>query len=250
MSIQSALKVLKKSFGPGSERDFIVDAITQRMSQASWLDVGVGDGQSTDKLVQAVRKNGCRIADIVAVDPELDVARNALRDVTNVTLLKVEIENASFDRKFDVINVRQSAHYFRPIVETIIRLATAREQGGVLLLTHWSAECGLYDLHKFLLQRLRRAGAAISPSVEDIMAEGRLSDDGFLHAKLQLFYDWIDLDMWRDDFVQRLAAFDIASRSDELNGGVTESDKDSFVREFLQLRGSRMQRVNGVVIVG
>lgn len=233
--IAEELVVLKQALGPRSERDLIVESIMTAIPAGrwAWLDVGIGDAVSTSKMLADLNSHGLQF-DLVGVDPELQDG-TVCPEAMEVELVRERIENYSPSRKFNVVNVRQSAYYFDNLDKNIENLFRMLCCPSLMLITYWTDDCFLFKLYSTIaeelgvkpkplsisslqgsLTRLGKAASIEYTIVSDTIDVAKiLSNEGLFKATVAIAGRGLKTHLLGDEALKRLQAL-IATASPEV----------------------------------
>lgn len=242
MTIAASLATLKSALGPRSERDLICASVTAALAPGSysWLDVGVGDGNSLSRILEELASLGYAF-DTQGIDPEAPEGLTCDPAITFVTR-KTPIEDCDFASPFDVINVRQSAYYFSDLAGVFRKLAQTLSPQGVLLVTHWADGCFLFQLHDRIARELGQTPEQLG--VTDLA--GRIADGGALAPQVSIVTDTIDLNAVLGDPTLLEATLKIAARKLPISE-LSASGKARLVKAINEEWPKQAARVNGVI---
>lgn len=177
-SIAWMLQRAKRAFVGGSDAGMLAHRLENVLPRGhlQWLEVGVGDGNNLQFLLQALSTN--RTFDVVGVDPEAVPAR-LYRHVQRCSIYHCGIEDYEVaSHEWDCINARQSLYYFQDPIDSLSRLSKNLSKGGVLAVTVWTRNCCLYKFHRYLADIYQ---LKIS---HDICAEALVSTDDHFYRVL------------------------------------------------------------------
>ncbi len=209
MTIAASLATLKTALGPKSERDIICAGVAASLQTGvhEWLDVGIGDGVSLSRILSQLAEDQLRF-NVIGVDPEV-VDGLACEPANSFLPARCNIEEFAADRQFDVINVRQSAHYFKDPSTTLAKLIGSLRDGGKLLVTHWTQDCFLFQLH-FLIAR--ELGIEPSAIALDDLHRMIVRDTSLVSGQVEVVVDTINLETVLGDPFVFDATLKIAAR--------------------------------------
>lgn len=164
MTVAAVLATLKTALGPKSEREIISALVADTFDPGAyrWLDVGMGDGVSVSRILESLAIQGVTF-EVTGVDPEMPDGVQC-PPAKRFQYKKCPIEEYEFGALFDVINVRQSAHYFSDPIGTLRDLRGKLSPGGGLIVTHWTEDCFLFQLHNLIAEELGVRPSAIALS--------------------------------------------------------------------------------------
>jgi len=209
LTIAASLATLKVALGPKSERDIICAGVAASFGVGvhEWLDVGVGDGRSLSKILAQLAEGRIRF-NVIGVDPE--AMPGLVCEPTNTfSVFDCFIEEFAIDRKFDVINVRQSAYYFENPPLILAELIRTLRDGGKLFVTHWTQDCFLYQLHFLIAEELGLQPSALALEELNCMI---LRDTSRVVDQVAVVVDTIDLQAVLSDPSVFEATLNIAAR--------------------------------------
>lgn len=241
--IASVLAAAKPAFGGDTEAASLLEAVDQRLRYGAvrWLDVGSGDGRNLALMLDRLRPG--RQIEAIAVEPAAQALRRDNDGTPNVRWVRSTIESFDTRDRFELINVRQSAYYFADPPRQLTLLSDYLAPKGLLVLTHWSADCVLYGLHRTICES---SGCQCSDTIEELCA-GLTASDRFDVSLLGLFESAFDQSRLQDDLVAS-AIYDLSRRlcPDQLT---SIQDRATFVRAFLTRLSRIPARSNGIVLV-
>jgi SAM-dependent methyltransferase len=209
LTVAAALATLKTALGPKSEREIISTSVAAAFGPGTyrWLDVGMGDGVSLSRILTSLATSGVTF-EVTGIDPEMP-ADPQCPPAKRLEALKCLIEEYEPQGAFDVINVRQSAHYFRDPSATLSSLSGNLSIGGVLAVTHWTEDCFLFQLHGLIAEEL-----GVPPSAVTLgeLISGIKIDPDRVEAQTIVVVDTIDLGAILRDIDIFNATLSIAAR--------------------------------------
>jgi SAM-dependent methyltransferase len=190
LTVAAALATLKTALGPKSEREIISTSVAAALGPGTyrWLDVGMGDGVSLSRILTSLATCGITF-EVTGVDPEMPMDPQCV-PAKRLEALKCLIEDFESEGPFDVINVRQSAHYFFDPFATISSLLGKLSIGGVLAVTHWTEDCFLFQLHGLIAEELGVPPSAVTLS--GLMSGVKIDPDR-VEAQTIVVADTIDI---------------------------------------------------------
>ena len=242
MTIAGSLAKLKGALGPSSERDLICASVAAALPPGfySWLDVGVGDGNSLSRILEELASLGYAF-DAHGIDPEAPEGLTCDAAITFETR-KAPIEDCDFALPFDVINVRQSAYYFSDLAGVFRKLTQALSPRGVLMVTHWAEGCFLFQLHDQIARELGQPTEQLG--VTDLARH--IADGGVLTSRVSIVTDTIDLNAVLGDPTLLDATLRIAARKLPISE-LSEIGKARLVKAINEEWPKQAARVNGVI---
>ena len=242
-----SLHMLKRSFRNGSERHWLSSKLKDRFpgGQVSVLDVGIGDGSFTRKILMAAGINFNRLQ-LTAIEPELD-ARVALEQefgFGQFRLISKLFQNVDIPRGFDLVLSIHSLYYLGNPATALQRLVDSAKPGGLIVIVAWSAECDLYKLHKRLASQ--ETEVSINSQAVRSWAEGY---SGVRLIAAKSFRGTVDFSGWLSDDQWLRAACGVLSRR-PLSHLDCDETLLTWARQMLQeMPGLRGTRVNEAILL-
>lgn len=135
----------------GTEVGLISKAVSEHFKNKetiSLLDVGIGDGFSLSKILKEIEA-GHTFA-ITGVDPVIATSNEAHDAFPEAELIGLSFEEYVTDKKFDVVNARQSLYYLKDKETSLETMFGYVAQGGLLLITNWAEQDIFCRLHESL----------------------------------------------------------------------------------------------------
>ena len=112
MDYLESLNLFKSSLLGGTEVSLISRIVNdnfENQKHITWLDVGIGDGDSLRRILDEIDSE--HIIEVTGVDPILENSNAASEIFPHAELIASEFEKYETDKKFDFVNVRQSLYY-------------------------------------------------------------------------------------------------------------------------------------------
>ncbi|MEW6063517.1 MAG: methyltransferase domain-containing protein [Nanoarchaeota archaeon] len=152
-SYDKCLKIFKESLIGGSEYKIITDAIISKTptNRIRWLDIGVGNGKYTKKIIDGLTNKGFLI-ELTGIEPDALSYQNAKKILNGATILNQQFENFKFDKRYDVINICQSFYYLKNKRKALKRIIRNLSEGGLIITTLWSKKDVIYKIHNSLFK--------------------------------------------------------------------------------------------------
>ncbi|MDI6738239.1 MAG: methyltransferase domain-containing protein [Nanoarchaeota archaeon] len=152
-SYDQCLEIFKESLIGGSEYKIIVDAIMSQTptNRIRWLDIGVGNGKYTKKIIEGLTNEGFLI-ELTGIEPDALSYQNAKKILKNANILNQKFEDFKFDKKYDVINICQSFYYLKNKRKALKTIISNLSEGGLIISTLWSKKDVIYKIHKSLFK--------------------------------------------------------------------------------------------------
>ena len=236
------LVAFKKSLIGGSEKDILLREIKRHASsnRLRWLDLGIGSGDFSGKLIRALELGGFDIY-LTGVDVDkkaLDLARNKF---PNANFICSDFENLKLNDKFDIIYLSQSLYYSKSKKKLINYLASHLAEGGLLIVVLWSKNDTLYKLHKKVYSN--NFGLYHSEKAYDLLSSFKCFDK----IIKKTFKGKVNLTEWKDSesylnlvekIISRIASVDITKKSPKLK----------LLRKELAKLSDLEPRENGIII--
>jgi SAM-dependent methyltransferase len=239
----AALSNSKAVFAGQSERGVIaskLDLILAKDKPLCWLEVGVGDGENLQFLLDALGHR--RQFAVTAIDPSPLAIKRI--DIQKVEILSVGIETFAPDRHYDCINARQSAYYFADPANNVLALAGWLTVDGVLAVTIWSEDCILYRLNRAIARTVGRNEAGLR--AEELIRS--LPSEQFVVERHRELCGRLDIDRLREDRGAFLALCSLAARKINI-GALTESHLAELFDELKRLEADHAARSNELIFV-
>nr|VFJ49524.1 MAG: RNA cap guanine-N2 methyltransferase [Candidatus Kentron sp. FW] len=145
----NCLNTLKDSMLGGSELEITIDEVVNKSptNRINWLDVGIGDGKFTSKIIDRLTRKGFEIH-LTGIEPIKSSFEKAKSQFPNAIMHNDRLENVRLEGKFDVVHFAQSLHYIKEQIPIIKGIEGKLSEGGILVVTLWSKEDALYRLNK------------------------------------------------------------------------------------------------------
>jgi hypothetical protein len=246
-TIAGALALLRQTFGPTGERAAIIQEIQRGLPEGdyAWLDVGIGDGLSSSRLLNSLESLGRRFV-VTGIDPELQSTCYVCEARPDTILEKVRAEDYVPSNKFHVINMRQSGYYISQLPDVIATLSGCLARNGLIVVTHWATECVLFGLHRAIAATV--GSLTVAESAEELHA--CLTERcAHLTTHLSLFPDR-DFDPRRiaEDAELSRALFRLCARRLPVDH-MSEVDRLKLTQDYLHTCSGMAYRCNGVLFL-
>lgn len=235
------LRLLKTTFDSGNEADVIAESIARVSTPGPLrvLDVGFGDGRAT---LQAIRKLTGLGYQVQLTGLDLHISQRLMQHVPEGTeLIEKDFFEYPIDEQFDAVLSTQSLYYLGEYRPALHKLLQHMRPAGCLLVTVWTGNCALHDLHK----RFVSAPDASCITAEDVATALRsLSPEGSI--ELVRTPGSVSVHSWLNTELIGLAAFRVIARANDRSSidGVTYT---SF-RSRLSSLPKSVKRENGTVV--
>lgn len=202
MNYQKSLEILKETLLPNRENSILASIVKKRFPEGgdiTILDVGGGDGTSLKKMINILGKD--YKFTITIVEP----LRNNTTTI-GATVSKTKFEKFKNNQKYDIVIFKHVLYYFSDLSATLQKASDCLKNDGLLLVTIWSDDCILKELHNKLLSRSRNTLdiASIKKAWKLIIPKSRHS---IYECKSK-----INVKMWKDSEKVRRAVLKIISR--------------------------------------
>lgn len=235
------LRLLKGTFDPGNEATIIADAIAEFIPKRriQLLDVGIGEGQATFQAVDSLLSRGW-VVHLTGID--LHIPQRIWKYSTaSTSLLEADFLSLPATETFDAVIATQSLYYLGNIDAALKKLIAHTVSDGCLLVTAWTNNCILHDLHSYVVQ----VPELLCLTAEDI-AEKLRNMVGDAHITIVRTVGQVDVGKIAGSETLCKAAYRILSRSEEY----AESDMASYVRfkSHLKHLSEHMVRENATVV--
>lgn len=236
------LRLLKGTFNPGNEANVVADAIANGTPRGNVriLDVGIGEGRAAFQFVDRLTSRGFAVH-LTGIDLHLsrEVRERATR---NTRLLEMDFSAFPLSETFDAVVATQSLYYLGKRNFALRKLLDHAAPTGCLLVTIWSGNCILHDLHTRFVQM---------PDAECMTAEDLASELLGMEEDAQVTIvrtvGHVDIAKWLASEVTCRAAFRILSRINR-GGDLDGASYDRF-KARLQEFPAQMKRENGTVVL-
>jgi ubiquinone/menaquinone biosynthesis C-methylase UbiE len=242
MNYLEALKIFKTSLYGGSEVPIIsniIDGHFKNKKSIGILDVGIGDGDSLNRILKNIEP--AREFHITAVDPVLADSMQAQRTFPKAKCIADSFDNYHTDEVFDVVHVRQSLYYLDKKESALEKMLQLVASGGLLLITHWSSNDIFCRLHNTLFP-----GSKINITGENIVEFITHRHPGIKIDVIQ-FDGEVDINSWRATSKMREAVLTIISR-EEIHNTEMRTHTARF-RHLLEGLNPTERRSNLVIFV-
>jgi SAM-dependent methyltransferase len=245
-SIASALAMLRATFVRGPEKEAITEIVCGRFGKGHyrWLDIGVGDGTSTSWVLEKLDAQGRNFV-VAGIDPELEPALHALSRREGAVLKRIAAESYEPDQAFDVINLRQSGYYIASLLDFVHRISGALTPEGLLLITHWTASCMLFQFHTIIAKEVSAKPALTAEEIRDLLNIGCSE----LNAGLRVFEDsHVDVRRIQESDDLKQALFRLSARTLPVHT-LTCAWRQEITSKFLNSLPPGARRSNGLLVV-
>lgn len=140
ITYKEALKEFKKGLIGGSEKEQIVKLISENSptNRIRWLDVGMGSGDFTKKIIGELEKKGFEF-EMTGVDTDKASLKRAKNNFPEADLINCKFQDFTAESKFDVIYFCQSIYYIKNKKEAIEKALDMLAEGGLIVVVMWNA---------------------------------------------------------------------------------------------------------------
>ncbi len=236
------LRLLKGTFDSKNESGVVANAIARTTSKIDLriLEVGIGEGRAASQFVTQLTMCGRRVH-LTGLD--LDISRHVQnRSIGNISLLEMDFAALPLSERFDAVLATQSLYYLGRRDGALRKLIDHIVVDGCLLITVWTANCVLHELHKRFAQTPGAQYVTAEILAEELLAMEERADVDVICTSGQ-----VNLGKWRASEIIRRAAFRMLSRS---NMG-SKFDEVGYAKfeTYLEQLPARARRENGTVIL-
>lgn len=233
------LRLLKRVFDPGDESSAITMGICSRYRPQPLriLDVGVGEGKSSLRVVDALNKQGY---DVSFTGLDLYIPPQTLRTVDEKTnwIVGDFCDFAALAGSFDVVIATQSLYYLGEARDALSALAAHGEVDGITVVTVWTSRCILYRIHKEIFPETR---ITFAEELVDLVGPSDLHPPTLLESKGEIGIS----DLLASESACR-AAYEVLARMGP--SATLDEGRYSDFRQFLGTLPAVETRENGTIL--
>jgi SAM-dependent methyltransferase len=235
------LRLLKSTFSSGNEANVISKSIAGAIAPCRLrvLDVGFGDGRATLQAIRDLTAIGYQVQ-LTGLD--LYISPNLRLDVPDGTeLIESDFFEYPIGEQFDVVLCTQSLYYLGDYRLALHKLLQHIRLGGCLLVTIWTGNCLLHDLHTRFVSAL---DAACITAEDVAIAIRSLSPKGTI--ELVRTQGSVSIHSWLKTESIGLAAFRVITRA--IDWSSIDAVSYAAFCSYLSSLPKCLKRENGTVI--
>lgn len=242
MNYTSALKLFKKSLLGGSEHEIVFKEIIDNIStnRIRWLDIGLGNGKYTKKIVDQLTKRGFQI-ELTGIDLSRSSLKEAKLRFPNSNIKLGNMDSFNFKEKYDIIHVCQSLYYVKRKDKFLKKVCSCLAEGGLLIVTLWSRRDSLYKLHERVY-----FGKDLATTIEETAGDIKRYTSCFVDIHTKYFYGLVDYALWKKSLKNLKKMLFIISR---ISANKNLAEKNIlFTKKMVDKLHRFGKRINGTII--